>query len=456
MSDSAVQKCPLSVICPIVFIPGIMGSRLRRKSNREIVWDPGAATWDQVWHTLGLGTSGAAAKRELLIGGPSTYFSSDILEVDHAPGGWRADNGYRGLLGSYLPFVNWLNQEKITKIDDCIVMIQFMVWACPYNWSDTNRISAKYVGEVVAEAERVAAERASMLGRQSMKPIIVTHSMGGLVSRAYTQLLGGAGSVHGVIHGAMPTHGSPELYKRIRSGFEGGTKYILGSNQEQVTATAANMPGPLELAPNRIYQDVPGSRRWLRARDGVGSVLWELPVSDPYSEIYLNSTDWYRLVERTLLNPGGDSSAAWRAYQREIIKAQRYHAELETQGFHPNTRMFYGTRRPTRDRVSWRPIERFPGPYPAKPVASSSNGRVVLRGLNPDHPDRGMTFSRTLNIDGPEAQGDGTVQAGSGIHVDQMSVAITDGFEHQGAFDSSEARRLTVDWLVEMVKEAVS
>ena len=455
MTDSAVERCPLHVICPIVFIPGIMGSRLKKASTGEIVWDPGVDTMNQFWHTTDLGTSGAAAKRELLIGNSATYFSSDFLEVDHTTAGWRSDQGYRGLLGTYLPFVNWLNRDEITRIDTCNVMIRFMVWACPYNWSDSNSVSAQSVADVVSEAERVCSERAAETGRQSIKPIIVTHSMGGLVSRAYTQVLGGAGDVHGVIHGAMPTHGSTELYKRIRGGFDGATRFVLGANQEQVTATAANMPGPLELAPNRIYQDVPGRTGWLRAKDGAGTTLWELPTSDPYSEIYLNATDWYRLVERSMLNPGGDAATAWRAYQREVIKAQRYHARLEGNQFHPNTRMFYGTERPTRDHVAWRPMERVAGPYPINPIASTSSGRTVLRGLNPAHPERGMTFSRTLEMDGPEAQGDGTVQAGSGIHVDQMSVPISDGFEHQGAFDSRDARNLTRDWLVEMVQEAI-
>ncbi|WP_142085740.1 esterase/lipase family protein [Roseinatronobacter monicus] len=352
--------------------------------------------------------------------------------------------------------MNWLSRNEVTKIDGCMVRIQFVVWAYPYNWTNSNRMSAAGLGEVVAEAESAARAEAARLNRQAMKPILVTHSMGGLVSRAYTQILGNAGDVHGVIHGAMPTNGSPELYKRIRGGFEGATRSVLGRNQAEVTATAANMPGPLELAPNRVYQDVPGRRPWLRALDGMGNELWALPRADPYEEIYLNATDWYRLVDQTLLDPDGDAEAAWRAYRRQVNIARNFHAELEGSGFHPNTRMFYGTGRDTRDHVAWRPMERFAGAYPVNPVATFSSGRVNLRGSNPGNPTGPATFGRTLQMDGPRAQGDGTVQAGSGLHVPEMSVAVTDGFDHQKAYDSRDARELTRDWLVDMVKEAVA
>ncbi|TQM89715.1 hypothetical protein BD293_4390 [Roseinatronobacter monicus] len=456
MTGSATQSCPINVICPIVFIPGIMGSRLKRASDGDVVWDPGSGSWDQAKNAFELATSRAAAKRELLVGEPRASFSSDYLEVDHNSAGWKADRGWGGMLGTYQPFMNWLSRNEVTKIDGCMVRIQFVVWAYPYNWTNSNRMSAAGLGEVVAEAESAARAEAARLNRQAMKPILVTHSMGGLVSRAYTQILGNAGDVHGVIHGAMPTNGSPELYKRIRGGFEGATRSVLGRNQAEVTATAANMPGPLELAPNRVYQDVPGRRPWLRALDGMGNELWALPRADPYEEIYLNATDWYRLVDQTLLDPDGDAEAAWRAYRRQVNIARNFHAELEGSGFHPNTRMFYGTGRDTRDHVAWRPMERFAGAYPVNPVATFSSGRVNLRGSNPGNPTGPATFGRTLQMDGPRAQGDGTVQAGSGLHVPEMSVAVTDGFDHQKAYDSRDARELTRDWLVDMVKEAVA
>lgn len=302
MKDSSVERCPLSVICPIVFIPGIMGSKLRPSSGGKPVWNPGAARWDQRWHTLDLALSGAATKRKMLVGPKGKHFSSSYLEVAFD----RRDQdgtGYSGLLDSYQPFVTWLNREEITRTENCLVMIRFMVWAYPYNWTDSNLNSAKGLGEVVARAHAECEERAKRLRGQTMKPIVVTHSMGGLVSRAYTQILGKAGDVHGVIHGAMPTHGSPELYKRMRGGFEGPTKYILGPDQEQVTATAGNMPGPLELAPNQFYQDVSGRRKWLRAVDGAGTVLQAWPAADPYSEIYAHPTAWYRLDQEIASQP---------------------------------------------------------------------------------------------------------------------------------------------------------
>ena len=40
MRHSSVQYCPEPVVLPIVFVPGIMGSRLRTRHDGQIVWDP--------------------------------------------------------------------------------------------------------------------------------------------------------------------------------------------------------------------------------------------------------------------------------------------------------------------------------------------------------------------------------------------------------------------------------
>lgn len=281
--------------------------------------------------------------------------------------------------------------------------------------------------------------------------------MGGLVARGYTQVLGKTDTVHGVIHGAMPTHGSPELYKRMRGGFEGVASYALGANQAEVTATAGSCLGPLELAPNRVHQGADGRRDWLRISDG-NAVVKTLPVSDPYTEIYENEDDWWRLIDKTLLNPGGDPMAAFRDFRKQLAIAKKFHTDLERDPFHPNTRMFYGTGRQTRDHVEWQSARSLGKQIPDNVTESViSDGRVVLRGYN-GSPDATATpvYGRIYEMAGPTAPGDGTVHAGSGRYVNEMAVPVDDGFEHQGAFDSREARNLTLEWLNQMVGEIVS
>lgn len=53
MTEDPVALCPRHVILPIIFIPGIMGSRLRNMVG-EVVWQPGIESWDEGWNAVGL------------------------------------------------------------------------------------------------------------------------------------------------------------------------------------------------------------------------------------------------------------------------------------------------------------------------------------------------------------------------------------------------------------------
>ncbi|RCW77723.1 esterase/lipase family protein [Paracoccus lutimaris] len=466
MVDDPVALCPRHVILPIIFIPGIMGSRLRNRKNK-VVWQPGTESWDEGWNALGLLFRGGQGKRRMIVGDTNEYFDPTFLEVAHQTDGGIWDRGWGGLLSSYLPFLNWLNDEYLVKLDNCLVMAKFQVWAFPYNWTASNLYSASKpinkehgnLSDVVTRAIKDCEQLGQEIGREVLKPIILTHSMGGLVARAFTQILGHADMVHGVIHGVMPTHGAPELYKRIRGGFEGATSGVLGKNAHQVTATAGNCAGPLELAPNKWHRGVDGRRDWLSAVEPDGRRM-SLPIADPYSEIYENEVDYWRLIVKEYLNPGGDPTGAlaFKNFLLQLDDAKSFHDQLGPSGFHPNTRMFYGTGRQTRDRVDWT-VALHRGPVPA---SGTYRGATV----DPWWGDQWQTrllgpsgdsdYIALLEMSGPNAAGDGTVHAGSGSQSGQMAEAVTDGLEHQAAFDSLSARTLTVEWLKEMVEEMLA
>ena len=61
MTHSSVQYCPKSVALPIVFVPGLMGSRLRIKGTPDLAWDP----MDNIKNALDLLKANAAGKREM-------------------------------------------------------------------------------------------------------------------------------------------------------------------------------------------------------------------------------------------------------------------------------------------------------------------------------------------------------------------------------------------------------
>jgi hypothetical protein len=229
-----------------------------------------------------------------------------------APTDWGAESGEA------------LTREEILHAAN----YQFDVWAGGYNWLQSNRDSGEAIrdliektilpyyneGKTVVAKDTPDGEGSNQCSIRRRKPnralaekvIVVTHSMGGLVSRALTEIHL-CDKVLGVSHGVQPATGAPATYKRMRSGFENVEKIFLGRNAADVVAILSQAPGGLELLPTRDYND---GEPWLKARDKRTGreVMLGLPEhKDPYTEIYL-SPAWYGLLPDCnidLLTPGG-------------------------------------------------------------------------------------------------------------------------------------------------------
>ncbi len=154
------------------------------------------------------------------------------------------------------------------------------------------------------------------------KYIIVTHSMGGLVTRALIQDGEVAGDILGVIHGVMPASGAPTVYKRLANGWDGKevtgnfvdsiAKHVFGATSAKLTPVLGNAPGGLELLPfpnfMTTYDDNPTVKvkPWLKliAKNKNGKkITATLPKSDPYSEIYYRTDTWWRMINTDFLDP---------------------------------------------------------------------------------------------------------------------------------------------------------
>jgi pimeloyl-ACP methyl ester carboxylesterase len=352
------------IVMPIVFVPGIMGTRLKLKGrDKGPAWFPPEGGWE----TLALALKHVvrtAADRQRLLNPDSTEvdedgpaFPDDISKtlLAFAPGKSDAERiKWRGWgqlhADSYLPILSLLETsmalifdpasqgKKLTSHWQELVMARqdagklgaqkpftplqekqlqeaaellYPVHAVGYNWLQSNKVSAQRLAK---EIERITAYYRSK-GRSCEQVILVTHSMGGLVARACAQLPEMAERILGVVHGVMPALGAPATYKRIRAGFEGAGQVVLGRNAAECTAVMANAPGPLELLPTAQYKTWSnrGERHWLRVSYvGIGqrgmaeemeSFLGE---GDPYRNIYLNnSADWWKLIREDLIDPAG-------------------------------------------------------------------------------------------------------------------------------------------------------
>ncbi|WP_238814043.1 esterase/lipase family protein [Herbaspirillum rubrisubalbicans] len=351
-------------VVPILFVPGIMGTRLK-----VIGRDKGAAWYppDTKWEELVLGLKylvRTAADRQRLLNpdttevdedGPASLDDTSKILLALAPGktdderikwrGWGQlhEDSYSRILslletsmamifdpasqgtvltahwkelvmdrqdaaklGAQKPFVP-LEEEHLRDAAELL----YPVHAVGYNWLQSNKLSAK---RLAGEIERITAYYRSK-GKHCEQVILVTHSMGGLVARACAQLPGMDQRILGVVHGVMPAIGAPATYKRIRAGFEGVSQVVLGRNAADCTAVMANAPGPLELLPTSQYKTWTnrGEQHWLRTsyraigQSGMPEELESfLGEGDPYANIYLNNTpDWWKLVREDLIDPAG-------------------------------------------------------------------------------------------------------------------------------------------------------
>jgi hypothetical protein len=235
------------------------------------------------------------------------------------------------------------------------------VYAVGYNWTASNLDSGQYLKDRIDAIIKKHKDK----GETCEQVILVTHSMGGLVSRSACMLHGAKTQVLGIIHGVQPVTGAPVAYWRMKAGFERTgwwpkstlTAWVLGSDQKEVTALLGNMVGGLQLLPNRKYtpktDDPPG--RWLEVYGLDGNLEQSIPAQDPYEEIYEKRTGPLKLVTDRYLRPGASASkidAMWGKYLNNLTQAKDFHQVLDLDK-HDETQPFYGTgtQHATVDRV---------------------------------------------------------------------------------------------------------
>ncbi|HET7542092.1 MAG TPA: hypothetical protein VFK05_19630 [Polyangiaceae bacterium] len=287
-----------SLHVPIIFVPGVMGSRLDIISGRS--WDPDDATAMGNW--LSLTDASVQKTRSALRGGgtgtpatPATtktklyhsrVFSDPIDEVYksarcRAIGKLATGKDDKALIGDYYgeqrswASICWgfygsllmrLESELNLEHDDPC----FPVFACGYDWRAPNEVSGAkinaFIRKVLARYQAVASDA-----------IVITHSMGGLAVRAGMMVDGSIKQkIRGVIHGLQPSLGAVVCYRRFLTGTtppadrqSEAADYVLnsvmGKTGPRYAYNLSGCPGPLQLLPNHVYSKFGGP--WLRGMD---------------------------------------------------------------------------------------------------------------------------------------------------------------------------------------------
>lgn len=249
---------------PVVFVPGVMGSRLQLGPER---WDP-----DSVGNMLGWAMTGAESMRRQL----SLDNAGQVMEAsDDAPAD-RLAQGWGGVAwGFYGPFLRDLEAQRFGHAST-------PVYAVGYDWRQDNRASGR----------AVAARIGEILGAHgAQRYLLVSHSMGGLVTRAMLkQDAGVAAKALGVVHVAQPAHGAAVFYRRMftgaRAGVDGGAlspsgivlRNILGTSRESFQTVLSALPGPMQLMVTPRYRDT-GGGAWLSITPFEAPVRHDVEVS---------------------------------------------------------------------------------------------------------------------------------------------------------------------------------
>lgn len=367
---------------PIIFVPGFMGSRLRNALSGKMVWDPddGRFMVDKhagVW-------IGPQDKKAILVGEAfdsgylepfshkvhdpvhnAKYFSELPKAIDQGWGGLYWDS-YGDILQK-LSAADW--QHDLVKA--CFKM---PVYAFAYNWTDdVYNLSLQlkdYISEVISQHRADGCQQV----------ILVTHSMGGLVSRAASEIRGARDKILGIVHGVQPVTGSAAAYWRMKAGLErpagkGLRKSVLnslsawsiGTNGKEVTAVLANLPGGLELLPTKHYND---GKPWILFFDQNGNPIDEmaLPNENPFKFYEIRGECW-SLVDSSLLTPGEKDpvlqQGGWSDYIRVLRMARDFHEGVEGRSglelkSHPQTHVFWGIgfENPTADVIRYKLAKR--------------------------------------------------------------------------------------------------
>lgn len=526
LRDTVKLVLPPTDTLPVIFVPGIMGSNLMDKeknavwrldgfwtipANLALKWigenagkrqavlhparthlDPRGAVPDEpvgtihdkkTFTTRGWGEVGELSYHSFLIAleqklngesfNPAKWddFFYTAVSATPAPGAPRPEPklspGITMTMQGLPVFAEDRHMTDAVLSDELLARAKwrFPVYACGYNWLDSNQVAAERlqtrINQIIAENNKGSFH--------CKQVILVTHSMGGLVARACALLPGMQDKIAGITHGVMPAVGAPVAYRRCKIGMQDEdfkASLVIGKTGREVTAIFAQAPGALQLLPSQDYK-----KGWLHLKDPQGKAMQSLPVSDPYSEIYLCKDKWWGLVQEEWLSPKEGIPIKWNVFTKNIKDAKEFHLSISGK-YHPHTYVYYGadSKFASFETVRWS-MSRGVQPGGTAPktekVQDLSHTEVREDGSNPIYVGGKTNYQTgygagggyttvwessfwTLTCDKQDGAGDGTVplssgcapRTGGGNNIRQQ-FKLT-GFDHEKSYKNKTAQQVTL------------
>ena len=349
---------------PIVFLPGVMGSRLYFPNSRKY-WDPDHRGRMLEWVPIPWFRSHDYLRQQMHVREPAGVLIDHDQPAEAIDAAAR-DRGWGGVAwGFYGAFLKELQALAPT-------------YAVGYDWRQG---IGRLGGHLRAKVQRIRA----LHGAREV--ILITHSMGGLVARAaLTQDPTLVGQVRGVLHICQPAHGAVVLYRRFFTGVDPrydveasladkAFRLILGGDAIAFTGNMSGLPGPMQLVPGPHFpagQDGP----W-------NSLLGNDPGGTPY--------------DQPIRPPGLDLSelaADVRAdLQARVAEVRQFQQHLGGPG-HPQTWAVYGIGLPTDVGIAFDPHRE---PVPRR--TTDGDGTVPAASGAGLFGQRGEVFHPSLDLD---------------------------------------------------------
>lgn len=528
MKTRGAIAIPSTKVIPVILVPGIMGTNLRAHTRKEGVQNqalrPGEPAWRPPNGTVaGLREATAwkardpVLRQKILDGDALEVDDSGLIEIpdDDSQGSQAAHMRTRWWgevhWASYGPLLCELQRNLNTTFENSLILrkreptdhwesvmeydrekwnaadmpalttaelekfaqYQYPVYACGYNWIRSNELSAGRLKNRVLEIIDFWTKR-----RFDCKQVIlVSHSMGGLVSRACAKQI--PDKIVGIVHGVMPALGAPLAYRRIASGTEKSSpsanfkaritmeKFadIAGDTSMKTTPTMATACGALELLPNHLYPS-PWLFASVRKKDGTIKDVAPLFYGNVY-DMYRDFSVWYRVINPELADPAGkydkDKDGVKAAIIRAIDQAENFHTKILDTYYHPNTYAYFGA---DKEQLSYG-VMRWVTDNQDLLTPQTSQLVCVGQAISDESFVGGRTMVMPQNFPGAgttywfmpgdqDAPGDGTVpkQSGDGPHGKAKRVFHATGFSHQDSYADKHMLKLTFHLIARLSQEA--
>jgi pimeloyl-ACP methyl ester carboxylesterase len=517
---------PSSKVIPVILVPGIMGSNLRATTKKDQLqneeldagspaWRPPNGIMDALSEVKAWKNRSPAQRQRILDGDTLEVDDTGLIILPRDPEGLEAaqmrtrwwgevhSDSYGPLLadlhlnlnntffspkffGNELsPSYHW---DKVMKYDRAkwnaadmpalteaelkkFAQYQYPVYACGYNWIQSNELSAERLKSRVLEIIKFWTDRKF----NCKQVILVTHSMGGLVGRACAKQI--PEKILGVVHGVMPALGAPLAYRRIACGTERsapgagklarmqmeGFSDIAGSTPDRTTPVMATACGALELLPNHLYPS-PWLFASVKKPDGTVVDVAHLQPNNIY-DFYRNYEVWFRVIDPGLADPAKKfkkfQGGVKIAIDSAVAQAEKFHTKILDTYYHPNTYAYYGADEEKRSFgvFRWVTEEQHALTEPLnKILPAGKSGDVVSGGRYIFMPDvfKSPVHSLLFTPGEQDTSGDGTVsqQSGDGPRGKVRRIFRTTGFDHQGSYANEDMLKLTHHLICKIVQEA--